>query len=52
MFGVRYNLFQLFFLVDGNFIEWGDWGRCSKICGNGIQICVWNCINFLLVYGG
>lgn len=42
----------LFFIVNGNWGEWGIWSKCSKICGGGEYLRIWKCYNLVFVYGG
>lgn len=55
IFGV-FEEIKLCYLMEcfiyGNYLEWLVFSNCSKICGSGIKIRIWNCLNFKFKYGG
>ena len=41
-----------YFVVDGNFTEWGAWSKCSQTCENGTQVRFRSCTNPPPAFGG
>lgn len=39
-------------LIYGGYLVWSDYGLCFVMCGKGIMIRIWICINLLLSNGG
>lgn len=45
---------ELFIKVNGNWVDWVQWGLCLLMCnfGMGFCSCLWICMNFVLVNNG
>lgn len=43
---------MIFFIVDGEWLNWQKWFDCIEICGGGIRKCICKCDNFVFVNGG
>ena len=45
-------LILMIFTLDGNYTEWSSYQRCSKSCGEGVQIRTRTCTNPPAMHGG